>query len=193
MNIPEKIKQNCNFDSRGYPIPYIVLVDNSGVSHFKVNDSIKIIDCIVNNKCSICGTILNTDKWLIGGPMSAFHPNGAYNDTPVHKECGEFALKTCPYLAYSKYNTNIDLNKIRNKIDADNLFLYNKTTDPDRVPLFVFGKISDYKVSKNGYIIREKPFLEIEYYNDGKKLENDKSLEIIKSYFKSKKQIYNIN
>ena len=86
-----------------FAIPYVVLIDPTGIPHFKANDETKVEKCINEKLCSICGDPLEKDMWLIGGTLSAFHENGCYIDSPVHKECGIYALKTCPYMAYTQY------------------------------------------------------------------------------------------
>ena len=191
LTFPKLIKENCVIDKRGLPIPYVVLIDNMGNPHFKINDTYKTMDCIYNDKCSICGTKLKEDKWLIGGPQSAFHEKGCYIDTPVHYECGEFALKTCPYLAYSNYNGKLDMDKLKKQISGK-VLLNDPTLDSNRVPLFVFGKISGFSMTGNEYLVRNKPFLEIEYWNNGIKLDENFALETISKHFKEKNLNYDI-
>jgi hypothetical protein len=84
---------------RGFTIPFIVLRDNTGKAHFQINDSLKVNQAINERLCAICGKPLGSDMWLAGGPLSAFHPHGAYVDTPTHQECGNYAMRVCPYLA----------------------------------------------------------------------------------------------
>ena len=109
--------------------------------YFKINDERKVDKCIAEKLCSICGEKLNSDMWLIGGPMSAFHPKGAYADIPIHKECGIFALQNCPYMAYTKYTAKTPLGLLESKID--DLMLYNPTQDTNRLLYFVFVKITE--------------------------------------------------
>ena len=77
-------------------VPYIVLIKD-GIPQFKINDDRKVEFCIQKDLCSICGEQLGTDKWMIGGPKSAFHEFGCYIDIPVHKECGIYSLTTHHY------------------------------------------------------------------------------------------------
>ena len=188
VEVPQLIKDNCVVNAKGIPIPYVVL-EQDGVYHFKINDSRKEMDCLIHGKCTVCGTKLQDDIWFIGGPGSAFHKNGAFNDAPVHKDCGVYALKVCPYLAYSRYMSKIDLEKLKSKLN-NNVELINRTIDLDRVPLFGFIKAKSYKISPSSNFLPERPYLEIEYWNDGKQLSDKEGVENVKSHFHSK---YNIN
>jgi hypothetical protein len=189
VEVPQLIKDNCVFNDKGMCIPYIVLEEN-GVHHFKINDQSKVIDCLIHDKCTICGTKLNNDMWFIGGPASAFHKNGAFNDAPVHKECGIYALKVCPYLAYSRYTAKIDLERLQSKLDGNHI-LVNATQDPDRVPLFAFVKAKSYTVNSITRSLKPStPYLEIEYWNDGKQLSQKEGIDVITSHFEQK---YSIN
>jgi hypothetical protein len=100
--IPELMKGN-KLDKRGYPIPYIVFRDSKNRPQFTVNDSRFVKRCLFHNRCGICGNKLGEVVYFVGGPGSAFHPNGAYVDPPMHKECATYALQVCPFLAYRPY------------------------------------------------------------------------------------------
>lgn len=169
------------------PYPYIIL-EEKGVYHFKINDSYKVMECIIEKKCTICGTHLNDDIWFVGGPASAFHTNGVFNDAPVHKECGVYALKTCPYLVYTGYKTKTDVEKLQKSFNSVKLF--NNTVDLDRVPLFAFVKSSGYSVNpKNLNLTPFTPYLEIEFWSDGEQLDYEEGVFVVENYFKTKYSI----
>lgn len=153
-------------------IPYVVFIKD-GVPQFKINDDRKTEECIEKKLCSVCGKPLKEDMWLIGGKLSAFHPNGCYIDIPVHKECGEYSLKTCPYMAYTQYTVKPE-NFRKLQKNTEDLMLINPTMDYTRLQYFVFTKISDYKVYRKSvferFIYPVKPYLEIEYWKDGLKI-----------------------
>lgn len=199
IEIPDLIKNNCKLDKRGLPVPYVVLEFN-GEHFFKVNDSNKQLDCIKNNKCSICGTGLKEKElWMIGGPRSALHKHGVYLDSPVHYECGTYALRVCPYLAYSKYDsTKTDIEKLglkvnKNKKEEDKeVLLVNLTVDLNKVPLFVFAQTENISYNSiNKYITPERPFKKIEFWKDGEKLDMINGLFILSEYAKKYYEIYN--
>ena len=186
--LPELMQKHCNLDQRGLPIPFVVYIDKNNQSHFKVNDIEKTNLCIYENRCSICGQVMGEDKWLISGPRSALHKNGAYIDTPVHKECGQYALQVCPYLAYSGYTAKTDIEKLQKKI-VGNVLLSDNTVDQNRVPLFVFAKTTGIRVDLiSKHIYPNRPFKEMEYWNDGIQLSQEEVLTILNNY---SKQYYN--
>jgi hypothetical protein len=164
--IPGKM-QGLERDARGFTIPFIVLRDNNNKAHFQINDTYKVLECIKNRLCAICGNPLKDDMWLAGGPLSAFHPNGAYIDTPTHHECGTYALIICPYLAVSAYNKRLDSTTLNTDNFEGSIFI-DPTVIADRPPFFVFAKISDFTVNpENMYLIPVKPFLEVEFWKEG--------------------------
>jgi hypothetical protein len=86
-------------DHRGYPEPVILLRDSNDRAQFTVNDSSKVVRLTMERGCHVCGSPLGRRAWFVGGPLSAYHPAGVYNDGPIHRECMEYAMEVCPYLA----------------------------------------------------------------------------------------------
>ena len=179
--------KDLQVDRRGFPAPFIVLRDKNNVPQFIMNDDTKVEQCIAEDLCSICGKKMHDDKWMIGGPMSAFHPQGAYVDVPVHKVCGEYALQVCPYLAVSVYNgkqTMDDIDAGKFSVDDDKRMIFiNPTQSQDRVPFFVFSKITGFDVQRRGlnrYIKPTRPYLEIEFWNDGEKISEEEAIRLAK-------------
>ena len=84
--IPKRM-QHLPRDHRGYPIPAMVWRDQTGQPHFTINDETVRYMLLIENRCSICGTALLPLRWFVGGPLSAFDPNGMYLDPPVHRDC----------------------------------------------------------------------------------------------------------
>jgi hypothetical protein len=185
VKIPEMMK-DLQVDRRGFPAPFIVLRDKNNVPQFIMNDDTKVEECIKDNLCSICGKKMGEDMWMIGGPLSAFHPQGAYVDVPVHKECGEYALQVCPYLAVSSYNgkktiDDIDAGNFTVDDDTKKMIFVNPTQSQDRVPFFVFNKIKGFDVQRRGiqrYIKPHRPYLEVEFWNDGEQITKEQAIKL---------------
>lgn len=179
VELPELMK-DLPLDKRGLPIPIIILKDKEGNYHFKINDTTIVEKCIADKLCSVCGKPMINDMWLIGGPLSAFHPNGVFGDSPVHKSCGEYALQVCPYLAVSTYN-----GKLNRELESgvfDGMAFVNITQTQDRVPFFVFCRISGYNVSRRSierYIVPVKPYLDVEFWNDGEKITKEQAQKLL--------------
>jgi hypothetical protein len=121
-------------DGRGYPIPIIVLRDSYGRAHFTINDETKRQAIIADDSCSICAGRLLRGRWFIGGPRSAFHPDGAYIDPPMHAECAHYALQVCPYLAAPNYSRRVDA---RTLPKGETILTRDPTMDPKRPSEFV--------------------------------------------------------
>lgn len=184
--IPQEL-QHLPKDKRGFPIPFNVLIDSEGNPHFKINDTTKAVLCVDKRLCHICGQPLRKEFWFIGGQLSAFHPMGAFADGPVHKLCGEFALKVCPYLAHTKYGTIATVEdvmrvaaKIKDKTDVKGLF--NPTQTLERVTFFVFAKAKDFTYTKDLklYFRPVKPYVEVEYWLDGERIGKAKAVQLMK-------------
>jgi hypothetical protein len=187
--MPENMAKFCRKDSRGLPVPFVVLEDDNGIYHFKVNDSRRTVMALMGKKCSICGQPMEKDnRWLVGGIGSAFDPNGVYIDIPIHKECGIYALQVCPYLAVRNYNSKTDLEKLVANIQLKNgeaPKLQDLTVDADRLPLFVLCRPEDIKIAVSPpdkiFIIPTRPFLEQEFWDEGKQLSVDEAVGRIKN------------
>ena len=91
--------------------------------------------------------------------MSAFHPQGAYIDPPLHHECMRFAVQTCPYLVNQKYQkqdrwpTTLDRSKAPNVIT-----LIDPTLDPTRPKIFVAAMAVGQTYTENGYVVPKHPY-----------------------------------
>ena len=155
-------------DKRGFPVPYIVLIKD-GEPVFTVNDTRAVWDATANRLCGICGKPLGDDVWMVGGPESAFNPHGVYVDSPVHHDCGAYALQVCPYLAMSGYRGAVDVQKLKEK--WPDMSFNDYTQNDRRVPFFVMGKVNSWaRDLESSYVHIERPFLITEYWNGGEQL-----------------------
>ncbi len=184
--IPAKM-QLLEKDPRGYPVPYIIMRDKQGKPHFQINDVLKVQECISKRLCAICGQELKDDMWLVGGPLSAFHPNGGYIDSSLHQVCMEYAMQVCPYLAVTSYNNRLDASTLKKEDYGENYIFVDPTMISERPPLFVAIKISDFSVNPaSGYITPAKPYLDIQYWNEGKILDRNQAVELIVKFKEDK-------
>lgn len=159
-------------DRRGYPVPFIILRDKNDVPHFQINDGKLVQKCIQQKLCAICGQKLGTDMWVTGGPLSAFHPNGRYFDTPVHGECGRYAMQVCPYLAAPMYSKRLDHSTL-NSEDFNGQVFMDPTVIEERPVFFVMARIKSFKVewhSKHHSIAPARPYQEVLFWKDGREI-----------------------
>lgn len=175
--IPHRMR-TLPLDPRGYPIPYIVFRDRNGDPHFTINDGRVRLRCLLQRRCGICGKKINGPVWFVGGPLSAFHPHGAYAEGPLHENCAEYALKVCPWLAVSCYMGRIDASTLYTREGEDRsggqLFT-DPTQIPDRPLCFVAISTSSYKLSPHSgasgpNVIPGRPFVDARYWRNGAQL-----------------------
>jgi hypothetical protein len=142
-------------DQRGYPIPYIVLVDGQGV-HFEVTDPRPWLKCVRFYRCGLCGELLGPSWCFIGGPRSL--ANRLFTDPAMHEECARYALAVCPYLALRRgYTANVDP-----------AYRIDPLVSPERPEKFGLGFTSrpwQYHLSREqGLLIMAGPFNKIEWF-----------------------------
>jgi hypothetical protein len=185
--IPPKM-QSLPKDQRGYPVPYTVLRVPTGFPapadtdyKFAVNAGERNMDCALHKLCTICGGGLQDDTWLIGGPLSAFHPDGIFADLPVHRECGLYALKVCPYLAIPNYINLKNLNKLQKEL-GPKMILDRLTEQNTRLPFMCFVKVDKYDVHPLSLLVKpKKPYLEAEYWNGGEIITTEEAIRLYKA------------
>lgn len=166
-------------DSRGYPVPFVILRDTDNRPHFTVNNDRVHLRCLIEKRCQICGGRLDRrEVWFVGGPGSAFDPNGAYMDSAMHGECCHYALQVCPYLAAPNYSGRVDTGTLDpEKIpkDVPRLFM-DITQDPSRPEVFVAVKAAGQRVDLKGYphySYPARPYLAVEFWRGGKQIERE--------------------
>lgn len=98
--IPESLARRPR-DSRGYPITWVTYIAPDGTPDFRVIDHARVAESMERKLCGLCGEPLTYYIAFIGGPMSVEHR--LYSDPPMHVECAEYAMKTCPFLAIPNY------------------------------------------------------------------------------------------
>jgi hypothetical protein len=103
---------------RGMPVPFTnqhpdfeweTLTEMGVTSRFAVMSVIQQIRCARERLCGICGQKLSYWIAFVGGPLSS--ESRAYVDPPMHEECAEFVMQTCPYVAHSATKRNPQLDE----------------------------------------------------------------------------------
>lgn len=186
MTVPDRIARLPR-DPRGYPIPWNVLRTGDGATaFFTVNDDRKTWRALREGLCPICGEHLGRWLWFVGGPRSAFDPGGCYVDLPGHRECMEFALQTCPYLAAPKYLGRIDVPNPE-KLPLEARVLLDETMIPDRPEIFVaVGCTGVHAQIRTGLAPRLKPaapFLDYTFWRHGQQIPVHRAMPILRGIF----------
>lgn len=86
-------------DERGYPVPFFVSWIE-GKPEFRLADGKKMVRCIKEKLCWVCGEKLGKFGTFAIGPMCAV--NRISSEPPSHRECAEWSVKGCPFLSKPK-------------------------------------------------------------------------------------------
>lgn len=152
-------------DQRGYPIPFFVAYTEPGKPDFRLLDAKKQFLCLNQNLCGICGKKIegvNKKKaaaFVIGGPLTAM--NKVCSDPPMHRQCAEYSLKTCPHLFYkdaSRRESNM------NDAAQENKFLVK--TKPNQVLLIRIAKWSPFFIQGQMLIKFKSDLIEVYEYDE---------------------------
>lgn len=181
--IPTSLAQ-LERDPRGYPIPYMVYRDGQGRPHFQINDVIKVRQVMLADWCGLCGHPITGTHWFVGGPQSAWHPQGMYSDQAMHHECMRYAVQVCPFLAAPNYSKRID-HKTLKKGDEEGtyLLLHDQNVIPDRPAVFVCVEALGQELISSGpvlYARPRRPVLNEEFWRKGVPLTRDRALAFIR-------------
>lgn len=135
-------------DSRGYPITFVTLIQSDGRPDFTTIDGQKILRCVREAVCGLCGQgwpgpYKSSDDHLlafIGGPISCENQN--FLDPPMHIPCAEYAMQVCPHIA-------IDTSRYSKFKEGEGRELY-QGVHPDRPEKFGLYITSGYSVASYG-------------------------------------------
>lgn len=182
--IPFNLLKNDR-DRRGLPIPFIVYRDTAGVAHFTIDDVGKI-DLVLSKKlCGLCGKPLKLGQmWLIGGPASSFLDDGMFTVPHAHVECARYAVQVCPFLAAPNYSKLIEAKTLKPEAVHDMARVHNDRITPPRPLFLVLARTSGIKLidprdgSGKKYILPRRPWKEVEFWQNGKKITQGEAKKI---------------
>jgi hypothetical protein len=185
MTEPDRIAR-LPHDSRGLPIPWNVLRGPDGTPFFTVNDDRRAWRALREHLCPLCGERLGRWLWWVGGPLSAFDPNGWYLDLPGHHDCITFALAACPYLAAPKYIGRIDVAN-PSKLPPEARILLDETMITDRPDVFVCVGNDVIEAQERGLLVPytrpARPYLAYEFWRHGARLPEHRVMPILRGIF----------
>jgi hypothetical protein len=100
--LPERLKGRP-VSERGFPVPWFVSFIN-GQWDFVNLDPRKIVEAYKRELCFLCGSKLGQYKAFVIGPMCSINRVSA--EPPAHRECAEYAVRACPFLARPNMRRN---------------------------------------------------------------------------------------
>jgi hypothetical protein len=154
-------------DARGYPIPHILLIDKSGMPQFTINVHSKIVDCVRKKLCAICGKRMADGFWFVGETKCFTSVRGAFRDPPMHQECGEYALRVCPFLAAPSYLKPLDDKKLKpGTMPKGRMSPVQNVVGPIQPERFGFGRCTafDFPLQK-AFLVAQWDF--VEWWHNG--------------------------
>lgn len=125
-------------DARGFPITFVTLIQSDGRPDFTTVDGGKIMRCIYEDLCGLCGQDLGQGQPVafIGGPISC--SGGNFLDPPMHPECAKYAMQVCPHIA-------IDTSRYAKPKEGEGRELFQGVS-PDRPDKFGLYATDAFKV-----------------------------------------------
>jgi hypothetical protein len=89
--------------SRGFPVPWFASQIN-GEWNLVAIDPRKIVEALSKKLCWVCGGPLGRYMAFVIGPMCTVNRVSA--EPPVHRECAEYTVRACPFLANPRMRRN---------------------------------------------------------------------------------------
>lgn len=146
VEIPKALRKRPK-DRRGYPIPWIVLIDRNGRPHFTINDGGRTLASRRKKLCGLCGGKLRKDIAFVGGTRCFLSPMGAFSDPPMHHDCAAYAMAVCPYLAAPSYGRRIDDKTLTPGATPGGVLIKNDdSVREDRPAAFMLGRAAGFEM-----------------------------------------------
>ena len=163
--IPDRLARRPR-DKRGYPIPYAVMVDSNGVPDFRVTDIEKWVFAVQHKRCGLCGEPLGARMAFVGGPKC--HKYRVFTDLPMHRDCAEYALRVCPYLALPRATHALHYQTGQQKGDYTLRVTESASTEkPDRFVLGIAKSYTPLRLPDSSYGLQAAPWQETVWWKDG--------------------------
>jgi hypothetical protein len=166
VELPVRMR-SCARDHRGYPIPFLMMPD----SQISI-DGEKLMVCLGQKLCMICGKKLDNKKWFIGGQATA--RNRLFNDPAMHEECARYALRVCPFLSNQemKYRTS------KSYPEDATFYTDPKFVKPDRSKTQVLMQTTGYKpvIWRGNFYALANRWRHVEHWAFGKQVETPPGL-----------------
>jgi hypothetical protein len=141
----------------GYPIPWFVQrsPDDNGAPDFRVTDGRKMKAAVREKRCWICGTKLGKLYAFNFGPAATAARTSL--EPPSHRECAEYAVLACPFLARPS----------RQRRDGDLPDGLEQVSGPPNSGIAVVYVTKDYAINSQGEFKVGKPHV-VTCYRGGK-------------------------
>ena len=135
---------------RGFPVPYIAMIDDNDRPDFRVTDERKRRQVMQNAWCQLCGKPLGKFCFFTGGADAA--KANRYYEPACHLDCLVYAMQVCPFII-GKIE-HMDANKIAARHEGTNINVVKEVL-PARCPWWVIKKSTgwDYEHTSDSILI----------------------------------------
>jgi hypothetical protein len=184
MDIPKTLRTRPK-DARGYPIPYAAFIDDNKRPHFTISDAQRVRECIKKRLCGLCGKKMERKMALIGGLSCFISPFGAFLDPPMHENCAQFAMLTCPYLAAPRYSKRIDEHLSKKAALPEDTMIVQSEMKDERPEYFGIGMCSRIMSVADGngfrHVRNPDPWISISVWQKGQEviLTDQQTIDIV--------------
>lgn len=175
QDLPQPIPQRISKlpIQNGYPVPWFVAEIN-GKYDFRVIGERKLINAVKQRKCWICGERLGSYLAFPIGAMCSL--NRTISEPPSHRECAQWSIKACPFLA-QRQEVRRDTNLPEGVKEPGGVAIARQ---PGVTCLWI---TSSYRVINlpNGLIFKIGDPLEVQWFREGRQATRAEVLESIDS------------
>lgn len=152
-------------NDRGFPVPWFV-AKVKGEWDFRVVDPAKLLACVKNRRCWLCGEPLGQFLSFVIGPMCSI--NRVSSEPPSHRDCAEYAVRACPFLSKPAMRRN-DKDLPEHGGIAGNAVMHN----PGATLIWVTKKYHPFNDEKGGLLFQIGPPVETIWYAEGRQASRD--------------------
>lgn len=135
--IPDRMK-DLPLDDRGFPITFTTTIGPDGKPDFRVPDAGKWALMCHGKLCAVCGQQLDYWIFFIGG--EELFVDRLFFEGPMHRECAEYSIKVCPFLAISSARRSA------RDFTGDAAFLNDLPIGQQRPARLGLGRTRDFKM-----------------------------------------------
>lgn len=167
---PARIKR-LPVDRRGYHVPkFVPWID--GQPDFRCADEAYWQQAVRQHLCWICGEPLGRWFSFVAGPMCAI--NRVSSEPPSHRECAEYAARTCPFLTMPKAKRPARPLPAGTK-EPPGVFLEHNPT------VCMVWTCSSYQLVKvaNGFLVQMGEPKDVGFFREGRTASRDEILEAV--------------
>jgi hypothetical protein len=151
-------------DGRGLPIPFTVLLMPDGKPDFRITDQVAWSQAVQRKICALCAQPLGRHKAFVGGPLAA--KNRLFTDLPMHRDCAEYALQVCPFLAAPNFRYAESLRLPAEGVKVQTSAMVS-TERPNKFFLGISLGYSLVRAPNDTILVHAAPWQELVWWKDG--------------------------